>query len=134
MLFIISSILLVFGIIYAIVKREPWLIIVGTLAMMATFFTAQYEEPDYRKELSKVPVESVVYVAKSNEYMVRYDYGAFEETATYKSADLNIIDSKQKNITEYNRHFTDHWIFPWDRTERGVSTLRYPLPDIEKVE
>lgn len=134
MLFIISSILMVFGIIYAIIKREPWLIIVGTLAMVATFFTAQYEEPDYRKELSKVPVESVIHIVKSNEYKVIYDYGSFEETSTFKSKDLNIIDSNQKNITEYNRHFTDHWIFPWDRSERGVSTLRFPLPDIEKVE
>ena len=134
MLFIISSIILIFGIIYAIVRKESWPIIVGILALMATFITAQYEDPDYREELSKVPVESVVYVAESNEYVVKYDYGLYEETVTFKSTDVNIVDSDQKNITEYNRHFTDHWIFPWDRTERGVSTLRFPLSDIEKVE
>lgn len=134
MLFIVSSILLICGIIYAIVNREPWPIIVGILALMGTFIAAQYEEPDYREELSKVPVESVVHVTKANEFMVRYDYGLFEETATFKSTDVNIIDSNQKNITEYNRHYTDHWIFPWDRTERGVSTLRFPLTEIEKVE
>lgn len=134
MLFIVSSILLISGIIYAIVNREPWPIIVGILALMATFIVAQYEDPDYREELSKVPVEAVVHVSKNNEFMVRYNYGMFEETVTFKSTNVNIIDSNQKNITEYNRHYTDHWVFPWDRTERGVSTLRFPLNEVEKVE
>lgn len=134
MLLIISCALLIGAIIYAVKYKETWPVIIGILAVMVTLVLAHYEEPDYRKELSKVPVDTVVYDSENDEYIVLENYGNFHVTETYKAKDLNIIDSDQRNFAEFVRYHTDHWIIPWDREERGVSTLRFPLGDVENIE